>query len=1431
MDEQMTIHEHHTLAGVECARGKVLRGIGLLIALCGLQTVGAQASTLSVEPQFFYGDPNLTPKKETDAGAAFADVANLRNHCDPAYCYYVANLQADTTGSYAGITTVNGRWFTYWYDYVTCAIGGSCVTAPKSGVLALTFACSVGFGMAGHSDGSTARSYQCQKTIPDPKPCTKCRLGNPIDGSVGEKIQDEVDYSGPSGLRAVRSYRSGLGAFSGTSTAGFVNFSQAIASGACVPTEYVDPNTQGLVGYCAHYFTFNVTQPSYLLATTDGRFIQFTGPNSALIQSADINERAVQVINGSGAIEWHVTREDDSTEIYNASGVLSQKVARNGQVTTYTYSTASTPPSIAPYPGLLLTQTDAFGHTLSWQYNALGQISKMIDPAGGIYQYAYDTTGNLTAVTYPDNSTKTYWYNELANTGGVSLPTALTGITDESAARYATFQYQSANGYTFAVNTQHAGGVDSYSFAYNAGVYYGSPVTSAVVTDPLGAARTYQFQTNLTYNVDQSQTQPAASGSGTVTKSQTYDANGNVASETDYNGNMTTHVYDLTRNLETSRTEASGTPRARTITTTWHPSFRIPATITEPNRTTSYTFDASGNALTKTVTDTSVTPNVTRVWSYTYDNYGRMLTADGPRTDVVDKTTFTYFTCTTGYQCGHINTVTNAAGQVTTYNTYNAHGQPLTITDPNGVVTTLTYDARLRLKTRQVGTETTTIDYYPTGLLQKVTLPDSSFVQYTYDAAHRLTQISDGLGNKLTYTLDAMGNRTAESAYDPLNVLSRTRSRVFNVLNQQSQDIGAAGTMAVTTTYGYDDNGNRTSVNAPMSRNTMNLYDELNHLKQITDPANGVTQFAYDGNDNLTTVTDPRSLATTYTFTGFGDLKTQTSPDTGGTTKTYDSGGNLATSTDSRGAISTYTYDTLNRVKTVAFKIGSTTDQTITYTYDAGTNGKGRLTGASDSNHSMTWVYDTLGRVTSKGQTLGSVTKTIGYVYTNGDMTTETMPSGQTVTYSYTNGQVSQISVNGTVLLSNVVYEPFGPVRGWTWGNGTALSRLHDTDGNQSQINSAEVMAFGYDSAFRMTSLSNSTVPGASATYGYDALDRLNTAGGNAGTYGWTYDANGNRLTQTGTSATTLTISASSNRVNSTTGTLARTYTYDSTGNTLTYGMNTFTYYNSGRMKTAKVGSSTTTYVYNAVGQRVKKSGGVAGTVLYMFDETGHLIGEYSSTGVLVQETVWLGDIPVATIRPGTPVVVYYLHANHLNTPTAVTRPSDNKFAWQWHPDGFGVGAPGQNPQGLGTFVYNLRFPGQYYDQETGQYYNYMRDLDPQTGRYIESDPAGIHGGPNTYLYASANPISNVDPFGLETMPGSGKPKSYPNCLKWPSFPAKGCNCAEKCSEGTLKFTRGCISDCRWRYTLFPGGAALLSGVCSEASQVWAGQCLENCTR
>jgi len=128
---------------------------------------------------------------------------------------------------------------------------------------------------------------------------------------------------------------------------------------------------------------------------------------------------------------------------------------------------------------------------------------------------------------------------------------------------------------------------------------------------------------------------------------------------------------------------------------------------------------------------------------------------------------------------------------------------------------------------------------------------------------------------------------------------------------------------------------------------------------------------------------------------------------------------------------------------------------------------------------------------------------------------------------------------------------------------------------------------------------------------------------------------------------------------------------------------------------------------------------------------------------------VWLADIPVATLRPGTPVGIFYVHTDHLNTPRLVTQPSNNAERWRWDSDPFGTNAPNENPASLGVFKYTLRFPGQQYDGLAGLYYNYMRDYDPATGRYVESDPIGLRGGTNTYGYVLGNPVSNIDSFGL----------------------------------------------------------------------------------
>jgi RHS repeat-associated protein len=667
------------------------------------------------------------------------------------------------------------------------------------------------------------------------------------------------------------------------------------------------------------------------------------------------------------------------------------------------------------------------------------------------------------------------------------------------------------------------------------------------------------------------------------------------------------------------------------------------------------------------------------------------------------------------------------------------------------------------MPTNDSGPQTTTYGYYPTGLLKQTTQPDGSYLQYTYDGAHRLTQITDTLGNKVVYTLDPMGNRVAENRYDPSGVLHYTHTRNFNALNELYQDVNAAGTSAVTTTFGYDNDGNQTTISAPLSRNTVEYYDALNRLKQITDPNGGNTNFSYDTEDDLLSVTDPRGLITSYRYNGFGDIVAQVSPDSGTTTKTYDSAGNLASSTDARGSMSSYTYNAANRVLQTTYQNGNTIDQQLNFSYSAD-----RLISAYDGNQTTSWTYDMEGLVTAKTQQSVPADSaiTLNYAYTNGHLTSMTTGSGRAVTYSYnSNGQAVSVAVNGTSVLSGATYEPFGTVNGWTWGNGTTMSRTYDTDEKISQISSAGIESYTYDNAFRITGITDTSTGAANWTYGYDPLDRLTSAATGSTSYGWSYDANGNRLSQTGTYPSTYSISPSANQITSVTGSVNRAgYSYDAAGNMLGYGTVSATYNNRGRMVTAADSGAglSATYYYNSLGQQIQYTEN--GTVsLSMYDEAGHSTGIYTGStgglGTLGSETVWLGDIPVASLSRPTPSgqYIYYIQSDHLNTPHQVTRPADKAQMWSWFSAPFGDSTPNQNPQGMGTFIFQLRFPGQVSGTTIAwQIQNYNRDYDQQVGRYVESDPLGIAAGVNTYSYASGNPVGNADPRGLVTWRGTG---------------------------------------------------------------------------
>ncbi len=1158
--------------------------------------------------------------------------------------------------------------------------------------------------------------------------------GNPINPGTGNKYQAEADYSGSGAypLAFTRTYNSGTGA---RTTLGpgwqhsYERFISVLSSGG---VEAMRPDGKA--------FTFTLVGGAY--------------------KAAETNDTLQALVGG-----WKYVTTDEETELYDATGKLLSITDRTGRSQLLAYDGS----------GRLASVTDTFGRALAFSYDAQNRISGMTDPAGGLYQYSYDAAGNLIGVTYPDGSSKTYHYEDSR------FPHALTGISDENGSRYATYAYDDQGR---AVMSQHAGGAGRVDLAYNADA-------STTVTDALGTARTYGFETILGMVKNAGVSQPGGAGCNAASSAVTHDAQGNVTTRDDFNGHRTRHWHDLTRNFETTRVEGLAVvngseqilPETRTFTTDWHAGFRLPvlekrytggadANGTPAGtliKTTAYTYDAQGNLVALSETDNVRNETRSRTWTYT--SLGRVLSADGPRSDVADVTTYAYHPDNDPdlARRGQLWKVTNALGHVTEVLAYDLHGHPTQVRDANGLVTTLTYDARGRLTSRAEGNRVTAYSYDAAGNLVGLTLPDGSSTAFGYDAAHRLVSLQDAQGHRIVYTLDGLGNRVGESVHDAQGNPVRSLDRQFDALGRLWKEVRRVNGQAAVTEYAHDAEGNLTARTDPLGHAGTRAYDALDRLARSEDALQGHTNVARDVLDGITAVTDPKGLATVYETDAFGQVRKETSPDRGVTTYAYDPAGNLKTRTDARGVVTTYTYDALNRLTRKYWNPDIYAD----YQYDTGANGIGRLTRMTSLKMAATWSYDAHGAVASMQQSLqkqasyGSVVQSLQQAFdAAGRLTQMTYPSGKVVAFAYSQGRVSQVTVNGQVLMSGMQYAPFGPPQGWTWGNGTAYARSFDANGwPQSYPLGGLTRSLAYDAAGRITGYGHAGQANYDQSFAYDALDRLSGATTHQGSQAWQYDANGNRTqASAGANSYAYVYTPNTNRLQSVAGPLVRSYAYDAAGNVTGDGANSFLIDMTGRLRDASGTWGHTLSRVDGLGRRVQKMRYIPNAIPYRegtyvetffaYDDAGHLIGEYDANGQAIQETVWLGDTPVAVLKAS---VLYYVHADHLDAPRVITD-TQNRVVWRWdNADPFGVGTPNENPSGLGAFTYNLRFPGQFFDQETGVHYNYLRDsYDPRGGRYLQADPIGLAGGINTYAYVNNAPTMYADQEGLAPGPAVG---------------------------------------------------------------------------
>ncbi|MDB5917784.1 MAG: hypothetical protein JWR40_2018 [Massilia sp.] len=1133
--------------------------------------------------------------------------------------------------------------------------------------------------------------------------------------------------------------------------------------------------------------------------------------------------------------DWLLTTADGRIERYKKLNGVFRMISSHsleGDHATYTYNAANQLEHIFGADGRSLA--------IQWDGNEVASIE---GPGGSVrYQYEQAEVEEQAAITgmarliavhfhHRDGTltaSKRYHYEQETNRY------LLTGITDENGVRFATYAYDD---FGSTVLSEHAGGVARYTFDYSSDT--ARRIIDPLGTERvLNVSYFSDTRARIT-----GESQPAGAGCSAGANALTYASDGALTSTTDFNGQKTCFVTDSARGLVTRRIAGLpasaacpvgvgniSSKTARMTSTQWHPDWPMKSAIAEANQITTYVYNGERGAdgqvahcapdatlpngrpiavlcsmNVQATTDKNGTlgfaatkTGAARTWQYTYNGRGQLLTQAAPldASGNVDSLRLTYYADTTdSHASGDLASVVNGTGEETQFREYSKDGLATTIKRPNGQTVKLEYGPRQRLATRTVETsagvsESTRYEYDNVGQLTRVVAPDGAAVEYTYDPAHRLTDLRDNIGNTVHFTLDNMGNVTKQEVRGPGGDLVTQAQRSYDALNRlqkQQRDGEDAGTR-----YGYDRGGNLTSVTDPLGRVTSQVFDSFDRVLTRTLPAPGpgaaapVIGFGYSQQDQLLSVTDPRKLSTRYTVDGFGQRTAVISPDTGTTTSQFDGAGNPDFSMDASGRKTTYRFDAAHRIT----RIGSSSFE---YGKD-GSGATGRLAKMNDESGQSSYSYDGFGRLLAKRQTVGTgaTAKTFALAHTYGStgssvghVTSMTYPSGNRIDIAYgSDGRPISLAVSApgsspAKILDNIRYRPFGPVRGWTWGNSTTASpniyeRGFDLDGRiisyplGHPTSNGMVRTLKLDAAGRITASKHTGGPAAAALdqrYDYDGLDRLISFDGAGTIQRFQYDANGNRTQATlGANTYLNTINLASNRLSSTTGPApARQNSYDASGNLTSDGTIKYSYGSNGRLSGVVAGGVATGYRYNGLGQRVAKTSAAGATVHSVYDESGQLLGEYDGTGKVIQETVYLGDLPVAVLKPtaitqqtGT-TNVYYVYADHLQTPRVLTRPVDNKMVWRWdNADPFGVGQPDENPGRLGVLIYNPRFPGQVFDRETNNHYNFFRDYDPQTGRYVQSDPIGLDGGINTYAYVGGNPMSFSDPLGLK--PGDSFP-------------------------------------------------------------------------
>jgi RHS repeat-associated protein len=1110
------------------------------------------------------------------------------------------------------------------------------------------------------------------------------------------------------------------------------------------------------------------------------------------------------------------------------------------------------------------------GATTGYDYDAFGDVTQVTDPNGNQDRYAYNEYQEPTQETlYTPSTNEASAVADCASPatqdpdGGCDLvlksdaydPAGLLAATTDAMGRITNYAYDNDQELDESSTTQPCsssapctssgpctptaqctsgtvGAMTTYSYDGA-----GNPVSQAVSATDGGAAGT-TTTTTYTYNAADQLTSevqgappasdPGASGYPNRTTAYTYDADNDVLSKTVGTGTalaVTDYGYDTAGDM-TSQTVQDGSTTLETTAT--YDQNGLPLSVTSPegnasgadaaNYTTNYAYGPSGSLTTETgppeavSTYASQTPTSTRpVTTYGYDSFGDQTQVRDPDGNVSTTAYDGDGRQTSVTQAAYTAPGASSATTATAAYAYDEDGNLVSETDPEGNVTSATYDALGDVTSvtapqlpGQSSPGTWTYAYDADGERLSATDPLGNTTRQTYDYFGNVATSTDALSNTTGYAYDYLGDQTMTDTPD-----GSVSTSTYDTLGEPTSVTDGAGD---DSTYDYDDEGNLAYAYNPDGSFAQYGYDQAGRLTAVSDyaaaPAGQASpelrseSLGYDPDGDQTSATDWDGNTTTSSYNAAGEVTGQVKPVSSSssisTSYGYDAAGNRTSATSGNGNTTWTTYNAWNLPESVIEPTTPTAPSASDTTWTTAYNADGEPSAVTEPGGvSLSYGYDPLGDITSEsgsGATATTPARSFGYdmdqrmtsatvgtgtdsfTYNgDSDLTAASGPSG-TSSYTY-NGDALVASETGAAGKTSYTYD--GADRLSTESEpltGATLTWAYNSDSNPTSISYASggsagpVQAFGYNALQQVTSDTLTAASGstlASETYGYDADGNVTSqaTGGSLGTSSTTYIYDqADRLTSAASGGTT-------------TG-----YAYDHDGNLTTDGPATNAYNAQDQLTSATTSAGTTNYSYTLNGELASATppGGPAA------NDTWDAYGDLASAGTVSYGYDALGRLTSRAAGSGSATSLSYLG-------TSDTLASDGTSDYSYTPSGAVTGArqsggtayttmADQHGDVIGTFsptasttslagsssyspygtetnandAENLGYQGDYTDPTTGLVYMNARWYNPATGTFTSSDtlggtpvPSTVDGNP--YAYAGGNPLTNNDPSGHNT--------------------------------------------------------------------------------